>query len=171
MIYNHSNLPNSKTYFYRAILFCLLIEVAIFLLLLYQTDLKIALKVTLGAFIWSLIFYIIPLIIIHINYHEINNNAFLRINEEQFAFSKDDYFIEFNHEEIKKVDLILSYPLYEKRFRWFFWDEYFYAIIHLKNGESLTVTCLIFDQLEELLPQNLIIRKKRIFPLIGPTKQ
>ena len=116
--------------------------------------------------IWSLSFYIIPLFYIHFNYYKKNRNNILKINENGISISQQNDLVEFKFSEIKKVEFNFSYPLYDKRFRWFFWDEYFYAEVHLKNGKNLIITCLLFDKLEAIIPSNLIKRKKRIFPYI-----
>ena len=162
----YSNLPNSKIYFYRALLFCLIIYIAIFIFALNQNNLNIAIKVMAGVSIWSLSFYVIPLIYIHFNYYRKNRNSILKINENGISISRKNDLVEFEFSEIKKVEFNFSYPLYDKRFRWFFWDEYFYAEVFLKNGENLIITCLLFDKLETIIPSKLIKRKKRIFPYI-----
>jgi hypothetical protein len=162
----YSNLPNSKVYFYRALLFCFIIDIGIFIFALYQNNLNIAIKVMAGVSIWSLCVYIIPLIYIHFNYYIENKNSILKLTENGISISRKNDLVVFEFNEIKKVEFNFSYTLYDKRFRWFFWDEYFYAEVHLKNGENLIITCLLFDQLETIIPLKLIKRKKRIFPYI-----
>ena len=162
----YSNLPNSKIYFYRALLFCTIIYIGIFIFALYQNNLNIAIKVMAVVSIWSLTVYIIPLIYIQLNYYKKNKNSVLKINEKGISISRKNDLVKFEFSEIQKVEFNFSYPLYDKRFRWFFWDEYFYAEIHLKKGENLIITCLLFDKLETIIPSKLIKRKKRIFPYI-----
>ncbi len=162
----YSNLPNSKIYFYRALFFCLIIYIILFIFSLHQTNLNIAIKIMAIVSIWSLSFYIIPLVFIHFNYYKINRNSILNITQKGFLLSQRNDSVEFDFNEIKKVVFNLSYPLYDKRFRLFFWDEYFYAQVYLKSGKNIIITCLLFDKLEAIIPSNLIKRKKRIFPYI-----
>lgn len=124
-----------------------------------------------GVIIWSSIFYLVPLVFIHFSYYKTNKNSILTISEKRFLFSEKNELIEFGLNEIKKVVFNLSYTLYDRRFRWFFWDEYFYAQIYLKNGKNIFITCLLCDELETIIPLKLIRRKKRIFPIIKNISQ
>jgi hypothetical protein len=136
------------------------------ILSLFENELNIALKVMGVVAIWSLIVYLIPLLILYFNYYKSNNNSTFKINLKNLSYSEKNEIVEFEINEIDKVVLNLSYPLFEKRYRLFFWDEYFYAEIYLKNGKNIIITCLLFDKIETIIPSNLIKRKKRIFPLI-----
>jgi hypothetical protein len=117
--------------------------------------------------IWSLVVYLIPLLIIFFDYYKSNNNCTFKISEKGYLYSEKNEIIEFGINEIEKVVFNLSYPLFDKRIRLFFWDEYFYTRIKLKNGKNIFITCLLCDELESIIPTNLIERKKRIFPLIN----
>jgi hypothetical protein len=163
----YSNLQNRKIYLYRALFLCLGIYSVFLILSLSQNELNINLKVIKAVSIWSLIVYLIPLLIIYFDYYKSNNNSTFKISGKIFLYSENNEVIEFGINEIEKVVFNLSYPLFDKRIRLFFWDEYFYTQIKLKNGRNIFITCLLCDELEIIIPTNLIERKKRIFPLIN----
>ena len=166
MNYEYHNLPNRKIYLSRALFLCFGIYIGFLILSLYENELNITFKVMGVVVIWSLMVYLIPLLILYFNYYISNKESSFIVGPKSLSYSEKNEIIEFGINEIEKVVLNLSYPLYEKRYRLFFWDEYFYSEIFLKNGEKIIITCLLFDKIETIIPSNLIIRKKRIFPFI-----
>ncbi len=163
------NLPNRKIYLLRFILIISIIASAIILFLLFTTTTHVFTTSVLVLLIWTLIFYLIPLLILYFNYKKVNKDSVLIIRDESISLEDKSTQETFTVNEIEFIELNMSIPLYNKRIRLFFWDEYYYALIKLKNGKILFVTCLLCDKLEEFLPEELFLRKERMFPIIVDT--
>lgn len=160
------NLPNRKVYLLRFVLIITIIASAIILFLLFTTRTYVFTTSVLVLLVWTLIFYLIPLLILYFNYKKVNKDSVLIIKDEFISFENKSSQEIFTVNEIEFIELNMSIPLYNKRIRLFFWDEYYYALIKLKNGEILFVTCLLCDKLEEFFPEELFLRKERLFPLV-----
>ncbi|WP_159090843.1 hypothetical protein [Aquimarina aquimarini] len=118
------------------------------------------------ALLWGVVGYLLPLLVLFFNYKKENNKTILEVINNKFTYKKKNKTIEFSFSDIEKVVLNLSFPLYHRDIRLFFWDEYYYAEIKLKNGKSIIITCLLCDEIETLIPKNLIERRRRIFQVI-----
>jgi len=164
----YKNLPYKKVYLYRFIGLILSIDFILILVLSSVSKTDALFKTIFVLLVWSLIFYMIPLLVLYFNYSRANKNSVLKLENDSIIFKKapNAEQVEFKLTDIDYVELNLSLPLYENRWRLFFWDEYYYSYVVLKNGDSLVITCLLFDNLESLLPLNLIKKRKRFFPLV-----
>ncbi len=58
--------------------------------------------------------------------------------------------------------MLIYAHIYDKRFRWFFEDAYFYAEILRNNRENIIITYLFVDKLEAVIPSKLIQQKKNL---------
>lgn len=164
----YSNLPYKRVFFYRPLIIMVIVSISVFLFFLINNSINTVLAITQIALLWGVIGYLIPLLILFFNYQKENSKTILVIlNGDKLTYRKKNRFIEFTLSDIDKVVLNLSFPLYHKDIRLFFWDEYYYADIKLKNGENIIITCLLCDEIEQIIPRNLIERKRRIFQLIS----
>ncbi len=160
-------MPYKKTFLYKPLLLMGIINIGILLFFLIGSSLNKALIIIQLLLLWGVVGYLAPLLILFFNYQKVNNKATLEIVDNKFIYRKNKGSISFDISDIDKVILNLSFPLYHRDLRLFFWDEYYYAFIKLKNGEDLVVTCLLCDEIEKLIPKNVIVRKRRFFPLIS----
>jgi len=133
----------------------------------FTTSLNVFFKIIQIVVLWILVLYLIPLLILYFNYSKVNKNNVFIFDKESIIFNDGVNKNNFKLEDIECIELNLSIPLYNKRYRLFFWDEYFYALLKLKNGKKLYITCLLCDELEKFIPKHLFKRKERIFPLIS----
>jgi len=88
---------------------------------------------------------------------------------ESFIYQNEGCKVTFTGKDIKKVILHLSPPLYEKRFTWLYWDDYFYSEIFTEK-ETFKISCLVIDNIEEYIPEGKLERRKDFFPLINNSK-
>lgn len=161
----YSNLPYKKVYLYRSIAFMSVISLVImFFISLYYKEISFITIVVL--FFWTSLVYLMPLLILYFNYKNNNKNSILKIYNNTITFNNKTNEQSFKIDDINAVELNLSIPLYYNRWRLFYWDEFYYALILLKSGEELVITCLLCDELERYIPINLIKRRERVFPLI-----
>ena len=164
---SYTNLPYKRIYLFRFLFFMLLIESAILTYFAYTTvSLDVFLKVSYVVTAWTLIIFLIPMLILYFNYSKYNKNTVLNLSIDSINIESKSKKSTFELDDIDYVEFNLSFPLYENRWRLAFWDEYYYALIKLKNGEKHIITCLLCDELQELIPAHLIKKRKRFFPLV-----
>ncbi len=140
---------------------------------IYKLPFEVMVKIFLGIFLLTFLFYLLPLILLYLNYLKYNRKSKLVINENEekslVTFSFQDSETTFSSSEIKKIKIHLSFPLYNKRMRWFFWDELFYYEIILNTNKTIFISCLLCDDLSKHFLSTKIERKKRIMPFIQHT--
>jgi hypothetical protein len=160
---NFKGLNNNRYYLYRPIVIIIILTIIISFIVGYDTSLERIIDIAFVVFIWGVICSILPMLILFINYSNENKNSSLIINNGYFEFSKNKQLIKFSASDIKEVELNLSLNLYYNELTLFLWDEYYYTVIKLKNGENCIITCLLCNELEKHIPNQLIKRKRRIF--------
>lgn len=161
----YKNLPYKKIYLYRFVVLMILISLLIPLFGLLKSG-TISLFATLAMLIWTISFYLLPMLILYFNYRSYNKYTILQISNNGITYKDGLQKRAFPFEEIEYVEFNLSYPLYENRWRLAFWDEYYYALVKLKDGEKYIITCLLCDELKEIIPIDLIKKRRRVFPLV-----
>ncbi|WOC41059.1 hypothetical protein [Polaribacter sp. HL-MS24] len=162
----YKNLPYKKIYLFRFLFIMLSIATGLTIYLVYTTPLDILYKVLYVLITWTLVGYLGPMLILYFNYRSYNKNTIFQISSNAIIYEDALKKREFTFEEIAYIEFNLSYPLYDNRWRLFFWDEYYYAVIKLKNRERLIVTCLLFNELKQRIPVSLIRKRRRVFPLV-----
>ncbi len=169
MSYTYSiNFESRRKYFYNFLFMALFTDFLIIGLItfVYKLSFDIWMKILLMLFLWTLIIYILPLIFLHINYMRYNKGSKLMIEDTLVKFYFKRRKIDFSITDVTYISINMSVTLFEKRIRWFFWDELFYYKIHLKNGSSILITCFLCDDLLKHFPNVEIRRKKQIFPKV-----
>lgn len=169
MIY--SNLPRSKVYLKRFCIIILLIIIALSSFFYLTNDFNIFLKILKVLLLWTLIVYLLPLLYLYFTYKKENKFTSLNFFEGNIIVEDLNSSIKFSVKDISYVELNLSFPLFYNRHRLFFWDEYFYSKIVLFNGDYFYITCLLCDELEKFIPKELMLKKRRIFPLISSSSK
>ena len=162
----YKNLPYKRTFFLRAILIILIIELIAIFSLVYTNPLDISFKIMRVMLLFTISVYLTPLLILYFNYYNYNKSTALEISNNVIIYKSALKNRMFTFNEVAYIEFNLSYPLYENRWRLFFWDEYYYALIKLKSGEKFIITCLLCDELKEMIPASLIRKRRRVFPLV-----
>lgn len=165
MIKTYRDLPYKKVYLYRPLLLMGGITILILIIGLFKTG-EISLVALLILMLFSIIFFLVPILILYFNYKKFNKDMALHIANHHMTVETSSRKSTFEPKDIDYVEFNLSFSLYTNRWRLFFWDEYYYALIKLKNGEMLVITCLLCDELVHLLPTELVKKRRRIFPLV-----
>ncbi|MEO0525906.1 MAG: hypothetical protein AAFZ89_01700 [Bacteroidota bacterium] len=161
-----------RKYFYNFLLMGSIVDILIIasVAYFYKLSFSLSLKVFLGVVLLTFIIYILPLLLLYKNYLKYTGDSKLKISDDyqnpsfEFDFKWNTFF--FKIEDISNIEVHMSYTMFEKRMRWFFWDELFYYVVFLKNGNSFIISCLICDDLLKYFPNVKVQRKKRLFPII-----
>ena len=168
---------SKKKYFYNFIKYSFLVIIILSTIfyLFYKPSFEIFVKVFFSVFLFTSIFYLIPLIVLFRNYLKHNehlelyiedNGDFKLIQKNKLTDSKKSLV----ESDINLINLNLSHTLYDKRMRLLYWDELFYYEIVLKTKEKIYISCLLCDELIEHFPNVKNNRIKRIFPNIKINK-
>jgi len=161
----------NKKYFYRPLIIILLFDILGFVFIIFykKMDLQTSMIVFLGIILFSLVFYLIPLMLLFTNHTKNNKDFQLSIieNDENniFKFTNKNDRITFSESDVKKIVLHLTPPVYDDRTRWFFWDDYFYTKI-ITNENELKISCLLCDDFSKYISKEKIIKEKTFFPLL-----
>lgn len=157
---------NINIYIFKPIIIGFLINICIFVYYTFKAGYGASIFAIEILLIFQSIFYFIPFIIISINYFLYSKKNELKYNKDKFILKRLGKTTFFSIEDIEKVEYNCSYSLYYKRPRFFFWDEFFYYKIILNSGKKIIITCLNVNNLEGVVPEKNIIRKKSFLPLI-----
>jgi hypothetical protein len=117
--------------------------------------------------VWGILF-IFPLLLLYFNhrfysktivftYDEDENNLTYHSSKKEFSFTIDD---------IEKVELYLTPNAYEKFIDWQYFGKYHYSKIYTKTNEVINISCLVCDEIEDIIPEKLIKKKKKYIPII-----
>ncbi|SDY05643.1 hypothetical protein SAMN05444411_1168 [Lutibacter oricola] len=162
-----------RKYFYNFLIYMFLIGISlpIIFYLIFDLSISVTIKMCLSFFLFTSVFYLIPLIVLFKNYTKHNKHFELIIEEnEKYLINRKNTNlkskINLPDSEIKIINSNLSYSLFDNRIRLLFWDELFYNELILKNNERIYISCLLCDELIEHFPNVKNNRIKRIFPNI-----
>lgn len=122
--------------------------------------------ILMAFFIVFIVF--IPLLIIHFNYIKYSKNVKIKFDEKLLSFYFNDLKrnVVFNVNDIQLFEQFKTFPFAEKRKRWFPWDLYNYTIIHLKNGESITINSYTIINLNLPIDKSVLRINKVFYPII-----
>lgn len=172
MIFNIDSKDKSK-YFYNPLILGFLFDLVLVFCFAHYKDVnfEIFLKLLLGILIGQSFLFNIPLLIFFYNHHKKDKSTKLTIenNGESFVYENNGIKISFTNEDIEKVILRLSPPLYENRSAWLYWDDYFYSEV-ITNKGVFKISCLVIDTIEDYINEDKIERVKTFFPLIKKLK-
>ena len=168
---------SKREYFYNFVISYFLINIILTTIFYFfhNASFLIFIKVLLSVFLFTSIFYLIPLIVIFRNYMKYNEHLELIIEDsDSYSVNLKNNLTEtltpLMESDIKLINSNLSYTLYDNRLRWFYWDELFYYELVLKTNERIFISCLLCDDIFEHIPNVKNQRIKRIFPIIKTDK-
>lgn len=158
-----------RKYFYRFVTIILLVDIGIVLIVGYNNQLDNAkfINLLIGLLGFTFIFYLLPLLILYYNYMNTNKDHVLIVKEDsKMIYTDEIQKKEFLISDVKSLEIHLSKTAFEKRMKWFFWDELFYYKINLKGGDTLIISCLMSEDLHKYFSGNQINKIKRLFPIV-----
>ena len=163
----------SGKFFYYPMIFCIFIDIVlIFGLCLFEENFSINMAISIfwPVFIFSLLLYLVPLLIVFFNhwYYSRNTRISMEVIDDEtiftLKFAKRNVMLEYKN--LSRIELMLSYPRYDKRVSWMFWDNYYYFIIVMKDGKSYPISCLICGDLLKYISREKITNTRIMFPII-----
>jgi len=115
--------------------------------------------------------FLIPQLIIHINYYMRNSGDIFFYDPagRRITINRKGESASFSFNDIELIKRFKSYPLAENRMQWFPWDNYNYSIIRLKNGKEFIVTSLLVPYLDLPINPGKIKLEKRFYPIVQDT--
>ncbi|WP_310991341.1 hypothetical protein [Aequorivita marina] len=152
---------NLKNHF-EAALSILLLSLGYFILIaLFKFDIGIIMIVSIA---FSL--FVLPGIYLHIEYWLINKNEKYIIEQDSVTQIKNDIKEAYYLNDIKKVVVYGSATLFKPWPHLSAMEQYHFARVFLKNGEALTITCLLTPRVDkslEILKGVAFKKKKGLF--------
>jgi len=161
---NFKGLNNIRYYLYRSLIYIGLIVTVVSLIIGYDESIERIVGLITFGFFWLTPISILPLLILFFNYSKENKTSSLIIDNGNFEFSKNKQITKFTLSDIEEIELNISPNLFYNGLTFFLWDEYYYTLVKLKNGDNLIITCLLCNELETHIPNELIKRKRRLLP-------
>lgn len=164
-------LRNSYKYFYSILGQFLILSFVVFVFIFYKYNYSFELisesiETTLIAMAFTSPFFIIPLLILFLNYWYYNKNSTLEVRENVFFYKDKKRDVRFYIADIKQVTMHMNYVRLQKFPGIFFWNQYFYSKFELNDGTIFFITCLLNDEIEFIVPKNLVKIIARPFPLV-----
>lgn len=105
--------------------------------------------------LFYLIIFCIPVIYLHYTYYFASKGFSYKIERGQLVQMKKSVETYYKINDIKKIDLFMNgNRLRNEAFRRFPFQDYYYAIIELKEGEKIIITCLHSYKLDKILTEN-----------------
>lgn len=125
-------------------------------------------RLVVGSFIVWGILYLFPLLLLYFNHRYYSKSVVFTYDEAEnnltYHSSKKD--ITFTIDDIEKVELYLTPSAYKKFIDWQYFGKYHYSKIYIKNNEEINISCLVCDEIESVIPESLIKKKKKYIPII-----
>lgn len=114
---------------------------------------------------------LLPAIYLHVTYFLINKGEEYEVRDNELILYKKGEVLTYKNEEIEKIIIYLSPALYKNSdFHLLMIESYHYAVIELKTGEKLILTCLLTPRVDKSLKQIkgvLFEKRKRLFCYIS----
>ncbi|MEN1784035.1 MAG: hypothetical protein AAGF77_02755, partial [Bacteroidota bacterium] len=108
-----------------------------------------------------------PAIMLFLNHIKYNKGKRLNVRNGNFIYNNLSETIEFTLKDIKKVEVYLTPPSYDKRVDFLYLGSFFYTSIYTLKGDRIELSSLIFNAYDEFFPEDLIERKKKLFPFMS----
>lgn len=125
----------------------------------------------IGALLGWFLIFAIPVILLFFNHKKHSMNIIFSINSNNyFKYVNGHDVINFFQEDIEKVELWLTPPAYDNRIDFGYFGKYHFTKIYTKQNQIINLSCLICDETEQIFNKDLIVRKKKLFPLMKQNK-
>jgi hypothetical protein len=113
---------------------------------------------------------LLPALYLHLTYLSKNRGEEYVVRDSELIRRKNGEETIYKNDEIEKIIVYLSPALYKNsNFHMLSIEGYHYAVVKLKSGEELTLTCLLSPRIDKSLKQMrgvLFEKRKRLFCII-----
>ena len=127
-------------------------------------------KYFVQVFVVMWILDLLPALYLHSTYLSKNQGEEYEVRDSELIRRKDGKETIYKNDEIEKIIFYLSPALYKNsNFHLLAIEGYHYAVVKLKSGEELTLTCLLSPRIDKSLKQMrgvLFEKRKRLFCMI-----
>ena len=146
------NINSHMRHLWLLLFLLILLPVSIYFLVLFKDGFFDLRKAIIGSVIVFIIF-ILPMIILHLNYFLVNRNDSFEYDESNgiMIFRKGQLETKFEINDVDRVICYKSWPMSNNRPAVLPWDIYNYAIIRLKNGEVLKISSLLVYEFDKVV--------------------
>lgn len=136
-----------------------------------KSSIETVLVGALGALLGWFLFFALPLIILFLNHRKHSKNVIFSVTPDKLInyVNKDDE-IRLYQKDIEKTEIWVTPAAYENRIYWIGFEKYFFTRVYTKQNQIINLSCLICDEPEKYFDENLIVKKKKIFPLMKRSK-
>ena len=143
----------------------------IYVYLNYGLNLELFVVSVSAAMIFTFVFCDLPFLFIYFNHANSNLHLSFSLQKKANTFkciveSKGKEVKTFLIDDIDKIIVHQSHPVYDDRLATMIWDRFFYYEIFLLNGDRIILSCLVVDDLELYLKSDLFIKRKVFFCMI-----
>lgn len=165
------NKEDTQKYLYK-VLFQLFVYFIILLVgLIVYKEIKnssLITKIIIGVLIVWGILYLLPLLILYFNHRANSKSVVFSYDEgnDNFKYNSNKKNINFTLNDIEKVQLYLTPNAYEKFIDLQYFGKYHYYKFFIRNNEPINLSCLVCDEIEDILPKRLMEKKKKYLPII-----
>ncbi len=117
--------------------------------------------------VWSIL-YLFPLFLLYFNHRFYSKSIVFTFEEanDNLSYHSSKKDIIFTMDDIEKVELYLTPNAYKKFIDWQYFGKYHYSKIYIKTGEIIYISCLVCDEIEDIIPEKFIKKKKKYIPII-----
>lgn len=149
------NRSKIKRYLYYHIIIAFLITVFIVILIVnIEGSYEFFWTLLIFAFCWQFFLFVLPLILMYLNYRDYNKGMILIIKKNTFKLERKGKKIEFSAEDIDRVLIFKSFNNYHNRkVRVALESNYYFSRIFLKNEKEVIITHLLCERIEKFLPK------------------
>lgn len=118
-----------------------------------------------------ILIFVVPVLIIHLNYYLITTHIGYEINEEGLIVFENNKIIKYNIKDINRVIIFMTpNKLKYSAVRSLPFENYYYIKLQLINGKDLIITCLHSRKIDKIVEDHFkeieIVKIKRFFPSI-----
>lgn len=165
------NKEDRQKYLYKVLLKLFIYFIVLLIGLIAYKEIKDSCqiyKIILGVLIVWGILYLLPLFILYFN-HRANSKSVVFSYDEgsnSFIYKSNKRNIGFTLNDIEKVELYLTPNAYEKFIDLQYFGKYHYYKFFIHKSEPINLSCLVCDEIEEILPERLIEKKKKYLPIV-----
>jgi hypothetical protein len=124
--------------------------------------------VLLEAYVFLLLFDVLPTIILHLQYLKANRNAIFVVREQQrtLSYSRNGEKFNYSFDDIEQIYYVAGWG----NDQWYSFSDYRYFILTFKDGREILITCLMINftrqSLERMFGKALTIKRRPPFPFI-----
>ena len=160
---------DKSRYYYRILFYTISLHIIGLIGYLYFrniNDERLIMYISLGVLFGWLLVFALPVFALYFNHKKYSKKVNFEIDGNVLKYKKEDEIISFTYDDIRKLELWLTPPAYDKRTDWLFFGKYHFTRIYTNQNQIINLSCLVFDETEDVFSEELIKRKKKFFPFM-----